>query len=147
MPRSSLFSSQLFFGELKSSSPSGDFTLWVYCIWQAHINGKTALVMSKNIASFTTSINENHAIDKHIRVSPNPFHNNLKIDINTNGRKADVMIFSSGGVQIARFSTVAPSNSWQTFHWHPTRDFAPGVYFIVLTTANKKYVKKVVLSD
>ena len=138
---------EIYFGELKSTDPGGGWTLWVYCIWQAHINGKAALAMSKNIATFTTSIKENHTVDKYIRVSPNPFHDNLKISINTSGKEASLAIFNIGGMEIARYSPAQSVIGWQHFTWHPSSTSAPGVYFIVLTTDGKKYVRKAILSN
>ncbi len=137
---------EIYFGELKSLDPGGGRTLWVYCIWQAHINGKTALAMSKNIATFTTSIPERHDIDQFIKVAPNPFHDKLNISVNTNGRKSELAIFSASGKQIAGFTPSASSGDWQTFYGHPLSKIADGVYFIVFTNGDARYEKKVVFS-
>ncbi len=138
---------KVFLGEIESSSSAG-WTMWVYCIWQAHINGKVALAMSKNIADFGYSINENLAVDKFIRVSPNPFHDKLNIKINTSGKKnADLSIYTSGGIRIAGFTPRVSTGEWKNYTWHPSSTtVSAGIYFIVLTLDNRKYVKKVILS-
>ena len=136
---------KVFFGEEKNSSPSG-WSQWVYCIWQTHINGKTALSMSKNIADFTYSIKENITVDNILKVLPNPFHGRLNIRVNTFGEKANVNIYNVGGMQMASFNLIDSNKDWQSLSWQPSTGTPGGIYFVVVSLDGSEYVKKVLLS-
>ncbi len=135
---------KVFFGNEKESYPSG-WTMWVYCIWQTHINGNVALSMSKNIADFTYSVNENYDVDNYLKVSPNPFSDKLYISVNTNGETGNIIIFNQNGQQINFFSKLNSGNDWQTINWQTTTHLSKGVYLIVLNINGKEFVRKVIL--
>jgi len=135
---------KVFFGETKNSS-SGGWTLWVYCIWQSHVNGNIALSMSKNVADFTSSTNENVSVNNYLKVSPNPFSDRLNIEINTQGKKGSVNIYHQSGQKVGSYDNINLSNEWQTLVWQPNIQLVNGIYIVVLTINGKSFARKVVL--
>ena len=135
---------KVFFGEEKESN-SGSWTLWVYCVWQSHINGSTVLSMSKNIADFYSSINEDDAIDNFMKVSPNPFHDRLNIEVNTQDKEGSVNIYYQNGQKVGSYNAINSGNNWQTLVWKPNVQLSKGVYIVVLNINGKKFARKIVL--
>jgi len=134
----------VFFGEVKESN-SGGWTLWVYCIWQSHIAGNTALSMSKNIADFTFSLSENVSVDNYLKVSPNPFRNKLNIEVNTNGIEGSLNIYYQSGQRVGGYNTINSDNNWQTLIWQPNIQLSKGIYIVVLNINGTNFTRKVVL--
>ena len=135
---------RVFFGEEKVSN-SRDWTLWVYCIWQTHINGNPALSMSKNIADFYSSLNEEDVSDNYLKVSPNPFTNRLNIKVNTQDREGSVNIYYQNGQKVATYNTIRSINDWQTLIWQSDVRLSKGIYIVVLKIDDKDFTRKVVL--
>lgn len=135
---------KVFFGEEKESGSTG-WTLWVYCVWQSHINGNTALSMSKNVADFTYSINENIIIDNYLKVSPNPFCDRLNIEVNTHGKKGSVNIYYQSGQKVGNFNAINSGNDWHTLVWQPNVHLSKGIYIVVLSNNGKNFARKIVL--
>jgi len=135
---------EVYFGE-SSGAGSGGWLQYVYCIWQTHINGNIALSMSKSVAEFTWSINENTAVDNYLKVSPNPFRELLKININTYNEHAELRILNIHGQQVAIFENINSINNWQSINWQPNSQNPKGIYFVVLNLEGKKFARKVVL--
>ena len=133
---------EVFFGEFKDVRAE---VYYVYCIWQSHINGNTALSMSKSVAEFYGSIEEQSVTDNYLKVSPNPFHDNLQIDVNTYGKKAQLKTLNIRGQQIKKTIDLSPQPDWQTVSWQAGSNLPKGVYLVVLSTGGREYVRKVVL--
>lgn len=134
---------EVFFGEFKSSS-GGGWQDYVYCIWQTHIDGNTALSMSKSVADFTSSINENIVTDNFLKLSPNPFKEKLNISFNTYGQSANINIFDINGRKIASFENVNSNNDWQNIIWQPTTKISKGIYVVSMQLDGKTYSMKIV---
>lgn len=134
---------EVFFGEFKSSS-GGGWKDYVYCIWQTHIDGNTALSMSKSVADFTLSLDENFEVDNYLKVSPNPFINNLNVSFNTNGQDAEIKIIDAQGRIVGNIENINLSNGWQNISWQPTTKIYKGIYVVSLRLDGKTYSRKVV---
>ncbi len=132
---------KVFYGE--EAGNGQDY--FVYCIWQSHLSSGTALSMAKSIAFIWGSVEENNIADNYLKVSPNPFHNNLLIDVNTYGKKAQLKILNIRGQQIKTVENLSLQPDWQTVSWQVSSNVPKGVYLIVLSTGGNKYVRKVLL--
>ena len=135
---------EVYFGEFAGGG-SGGAKHYVYCIWQTHINGNIALSMSKSVAEFTWSIDEKTVIDDYLKVSPNPFHNQLSVDFNSHGKIAQLKIVNVYGQQIGGFDNLNSNSNWHKVNWQPTTKLSKGLYLVVLSIEGKEYVRKVVL--
>jgi hypothetical protein len=132
---------EVFYGE--AAGTGQDY--YVYCIWQSHLSTGTALSMAKSIAFIWGSVEENNIADNYLKVSPNPFRNNLQMDVNTYGKAAQLKILNIRGQQIKTFECINPQPDWQTISWQAASNLPKGVYLIVLNMNAREYVKKVVL--
>ena len=135
---------KVFFGETKEGSSWG-WSLWVYCVWQSHVNGNIALSMSKNVADFSSSINENNSVDNYLKVYPNPFSDKLYIEFNTQGQKGSVSIYNQKGQKVGGHNNINSGNEWQTSIWQPNLQLSKGVYIVILSINGKSFARKVVL--
>lgn len=117
---------------------------YVYCIWQSHINGKIALSMAKSKAFIGSAIDENYVIDNYLKVSPNPFAENLNISFNTYGQNAEIKIFDVQGRLIKIFEKMKSNNDWQSVVWQPASKISKGAYVVTLSLDGKTYVRKIV---
>ena len=118
---------------------------FVYCIWQSHLGSGTALSMAKSIAFIWGSVEENNLTDNYLKVSPNPFHNYLQIEVNTYGKAAQLKILNIQGQQIKTIENISAKQDWQTLSWHTGANLPKGVYLVVLSVGGAEYVKKTVL--
>jgi len=133
---------EVYFGEF-SGSGNGGAKYYVYCIWQTHFNGNTALSMAKSVAEFTWSIDEKSVVNDFLKASPNPFSDRLNIKVNTYGTNAEVRIIDLMGQQIATY-TIHSGNEWQDINWQPSLKISKGIYLVVLNIDGKEFVRKVV---
>lgn len=135
---------EVYFGEF-SGTGNGGSNYYVYCIWQTHINGNIALAMSKSVAEFSWSIDENKVVDDYLNVSPNPFNESLKININTHNKHAELMVLNVHGQQVAIFEDINSNSNWQSINWQTNPQNQKGIYLVVLNLEGKVFVRKVVL--
>lgn len=129
---------KVYFGE------AVDWAFYVYCIWQTHINGKIALSMAKSKAFIGSGIEENSMIDNYLKISPNPFTDNLNIRFNTYGRNAELKIYDINGRQVAGFENVNLGINWQSVVWQPASKISKGIYVVSLQLDGKTYTRKIV---
>jgi len=134
---------EVFFGEFKSGS-GGSFNHYVYCIWQTHIDGKIVLSMSKSVADFTGEIKEESPSDNFLKLSPNPFSDNLDISFNTYGKNARIIVFNVYGSQIESFENLNSSRDWQSIIWNPASKISKGIYIVSLKIGGKTYTRRVI---
>lgn len=134
---------EVFFGEFKSSS-GGGWKDYVYCIWQTHIDGNTALSMSKGVADFTTSLDENFEVDNYLKVSPNPFTENINVSFNAYGQNAEIKIIDVQGRIVGNIENINLSNGWQNISWQPASKISKGIYIVSLQLDGKTYTRKIV---
>jgi len=134
---------EVFFGEFKSSGGGGS-RYYVYCIWQSHIDGHIALSMSKSVADFTSSVDENLEVDNYLKVSPNPFTENLNVSFNAHGQDAEIKIIDAQGRIVANIENINLSNDWQNITWQPPSKISQGIYVVTLKVGNITYSRKIV---
>lgn len=135
---------KLFFGE--SVDGWGTEAYYVYCIWQSHISGNTALSMSKAKAWIGSSVDEKEQVENYIKVSPNPFRDKLVISYNSHNQVGNIKIVNINGGVIEQFNNLQTSHSWEKINWNPNNNILNGVYLVILNLGEKQFITKVVLN-
>ncbi|MBM3418589.1 MAG: T9SS type A sorting domain-containing protein, partial [Bacteroidetes bacterium] len=120
-----------------------DITGWVeqhYPNWQpGEANGlsTTCHIVSDSLLT-TTSILQNPT--NKITLYPNPTNNLVNINSNFDFVNAEINIYSTLGQNVKSIAGISDSNIILS-----TKDLQNGVYFLVLTNGNAKFIEKLVI--